>query len=162
MVQILRFCGSLVSLKYYLLLIIRVICALCLSLILILSEFFRSLGFPAFVCVFMRCVTLHVRIANRVGEDSRSRGGIVNTRFGCSSALLERRPRPKALWWFRVSTSNSPSSRSWPPTDTHLRDIDHTYAQQDIRVCGDDHFQPPTWQLKNPRSQIPCRFCFFA
>ena len=21
--------------------------------------------------------------------------------------------------------------------------IDHTYAQQDIRVCGDDHLQPP-------------------
>ena len=51
MVQILRFCGSLVSLKI-LLLIMRVVCALCLSLILILSEFFRSLGFPAFCVCF--------------------------------------------------------------------------------------------------------------
>ena len=55
MVQILRFCGSLVSLKI-LLLIMRVVCALCLSLILILSEFFRSLGFPAFcVCFYELC-----------------------------------------------------------------------------------------------------------
>ena len=35
-----------------LLLIMRVVCALCLSLILILSEFFRSLGFPAFCVCF--------------------------------------------------------------------------------------------------------------
>ena len=39
-----------------LLLIMRVVCALCLSLILILSEFFRSLGFPAFcVCFYEVC-----------------------------------------------------------------------------------------------------------
>ena len=47
---------------------------------------------------------------------------------------------PKALWRFRASTSNSPSGRSWPHTHTPIRHIDHTYAQQDIRVCGDDHF----------------------
>ena len=29
---------------------------------------------------------------------------------------------------------------------TAIRHIYHTYAQQDIRVCGDDHFQPPIRQ----------------
>ena len=31
----------------------------------------------------------------------------------------------------------------WPylaATNTHIRHIHHTHAQQDIRVCGDDHF----------------------
>ena len=32
-------------------------------------------------------VILHARIANQMGEDSRCRGGIVNTRCGCSRAL---------------------------------------------------------------------------
>ena len=104
-----------------------------------------------------RRITFRLRIANRVGEDSRCRGGIVNTRGGCSRALLERRPRPKALWRFRASTSNSLSDRSRLPTHTHTRQIDHTYAQQDIRVCEDDHFKPPNWQ-----SRIPRRFRFFA
>ena len=95
---------------------------------------------------YTTCVTFHLRIANRVGEDSCCRGGIVNSRSVCCSALLVRRDSSKALWRFRASTSNSLSGRCWPPTDTHLRDIYHTYAQQDIRVCGDDHFQPPKWQ----------------
>ena len=108
------------------------------------------------------CITLHVRIANRVVMGSCCRGGIVHIRVGCSRALIVRRESSTALWRFRASTSNSSSGRTWPQTNTHLRYIHHTHAQQDIRVCGDDHFQPPTWQLKNPRSQIPCRFCFFA
>ena len=64
--------------------------------------------------------TLHLRIANRVGEGSCCRGGIVHIRGGCSCALLVRRPRPKALWRFRVSISNSPSGRTLPHTDTHM------------------------------------------
>ena len=52
-------------------------------------------------------ITLHLRIANRVGEDSRCRGSIVHIRGGSSCELLERRSRPKALWRFRASTSNS-------------------------------------------------------
>ena len=88
------------------------------------------------------CVAIsrRARIANLVGEDSCCREGIVNTRFGCSRALLVRRPRPKALWRFRASTSNSPSGRTWPHPHTDLPQIYHTHAQQDIRVCGDDHF----------------------
>ena len=90
------------------------------------------------------CVALHVRIANRLVTDSRCRGGIVNTRFGCTcGCTCERivRPKsPKALWRFRVSTANSLSGRSRPHINTHTRHIYQTYAQQDIRVCGDDHF----------------------
>ena len=97
-------------------------------------------------------VTLRVRIANPMVKGSCYRGGIVHIRFGYSCALLVRRPRPKALWRFRVSTSNSPSGRTWPPTDTHLRYIHNTYAQQDIRVYEDDHFQPRKWQFLNPKA----------
>jgi hypothetical protein len=91
-------------------------------------------------------VTLHLRIANWVGEDSYCRGGIVNIRFGFPRALLERRPRPTALWRFRASTSNSLSGRSRLHARTHIRHIYQTYAQQDIRVYEDDHFEPPLWQ----------------
>ena len=97
-------------------------------------------------------VVLHARIANRVVEGSCCRGGIVNTRGVCSRERLVRRDSPKALWRFRVSTSNSPSGLSRPPTDTPVRYIYHTYAQQDIRVCGDDHFQQPKLQYSNPKA----------
>ena len=118
---------------------VRVSLSFSLSLILSLS-----LCLPLCVSVFMRCVTLRVRIANLLVTGSCCRGGIVNIRFGCSSALLERRRRPKALWRFRVSTSNSLSGgRTRLHAHTPTRHIDHTYAQQGIRVCGDDHFQPP-------------------
>ena len=90
------------------------------------------------------CAILHIRIAKRLVMGSCCRGGIVNIRGGFSPALLERPERSKALWRFRASTSNSPSGRSRLPTYTHkkvrLRHIYHIYAQQDIRVCGDDHF----------------------
>ena len=98
------------------------------------------------------CVVFHARIANQMGEDSRCRGGIVNTRGGCSRALLVRRTRPKALWRFRVSTPNSLSGHSWLPIHTHLRYVDQIYAQQDIRVCEDDHFQSPNRQFSNPKA----------
>ena len=71
--------------------------------------------------------------------DSRCRGGIVNSRGGRSCALFVRPQSTKALWRFRVSTSNSPSGRSWLHTNTHTRHIYQTYAQQDIRVYEDDH-----------------------
>ena len=93
---------------------------------------------------FKSCVALHVRIANQLVMDSCCRGGIVHIRGGCSRALIVRRPRPKALWRFRASTSNSPSGRSRLHTHTPIRYIYHTYAQQDIRVCEDDHFKPPS------------------
>jgi hypothetical protein len=85
------------------------------------------------------CITLHVRIANQVVMGSCCRGGIVHTRCVCSCELLERTNSPTALWRFRASTSNSPSGRSWLHFDTHIRYIDPIYAQQDIRVCEDDH-----------------------
>ena len=89
----------------------------------------------------MNCVlTRHVRIANQMVMDSYCRGGIVHIRCGCSSALVVRPYSSKALWRFRVSTSNSPSGRSWLHTHTHTRHIYQTYAQQDIRVYEDDHF----------------------
>ena len=90
--------------------------------------------------IILERVTLRVRIANWTGEDSRCRGGIVHIPFGFYCARRIRSNRPTALWRFRASTSNSPSGRTWPPTDTPVRYIYHTYAQQDIRVCGDDHF----------------------
>ena len=99
------------------------------------------------------CITLHVRIANRVVIGSCCRGGIVHTRVGCSCALLVRPDSPKALWRFRVSTSNSPSGRSWLHARHALcRIFINTYAQQDIRVCGDDHLQPPKRQYPKPKA----------
>ena len=103
----------------------------------------------------MNCVTRRLRIANHMVMDSCCRGDIVNTRFGCSRALLERRPHPKALWWFRASTSNSLSGLSRLHTYTHLRKlrhIHHTFAQQGIRVCGADPFQPPKRQYTHPKA----------
>ena len=119
-------------------------------------------SFILMMMMIRTCAILHIRIANRLVMGSCCRGGIVRIRGGCSRARSVWRPRPKALWRFRASTSNSPSGRTWLHTNTRIRYIDQIYAQQGIGVCGDDHFQPPTWQLKNPRSQIPCRFCFFA
>ena len=103
---------------------------------------------------FKSCVALHVRIANRLVTDSCCRGGIVHIRGGCSRALFVRRRRSKALWRFRVSTSNSPSGRSWQHTNTHTRHIYHTCAQQGIRVCGVDHFEPRKRQYSNPKLSL--------
>ena len=89
--------------------------------------------------ILVACVVLHVRIANQVGEDSYCRGDIVHSRGGRSRALLVRHERATAIWRFRVSTSNSLNGRSRPHTHTPIRYLDQTYAQQDIRVCGDDH-----------------------
>ena len=122
------------------------------SLSVFLSVLLKALRM--YLCVFMNCVTLlRVRfIANSVGEDSCCRGGIVNIRFGCSCERLVRPNSSTALWRFRVSTSNSPSSRSWLPIHTQLRYVDQIYAQQDIRVCEDDHIEPPLQQSKNSKA----------
>ena len=121
--------------------IIIIIMILILILILILMMI---------LILILTRVTLRVRITKRVGECSYCRGGIVNTRGGCSRALFVRRPRPKALWRFRASTSNSPSGRTRLHFHTQIRYIYHTYAQQDIRVCEDDLLKPPLRQLPNP------------
>jgi len=111
----------------------------------------------AFGCVMMTmmsvmCVVFHPRIANWVGEDSCCRGGIVNIRFGRSRVLLVRPNSSKALWRFRVSTSNSLNGRSRLQTYTSIPYIDQTYAQQDIRVYEDDHLKPPLRQYPNPKA----------
>ena len=108
------------------------------SLFLLLYNFRNAI-------VIMKLVaraTFHLRIANRVGEDSCCRGGIVNTRCGCSRALFVRPNSFTALWRFRASTSNILIDRYMPPTHTHFRHIYHIYAQQDIRVYEDDHDKP--------------------
>ena len=96
-------------------------------------------------CFHRQCVMFLLHKANHLVKGSRCRGGIVNIRCGCSRALLVP-PSPKALWRFRASTSNSLSGRLGCIL-TRICVIYHTYAQQDIRVCGDDHFQPPKRQL---------------
>ena len=111
-----------------------------------------SLSLSECVCTVMTCVTRRVRIANHMVMDSRCRGGIVHSRFGCSRARGVRPESSTALWRFRASTSNSRSGRAWPPTDTHLRYIYHTFAQQDIRVYEGDHFQPPKLQFSHPKA----------
>ena len=102
--------------------------------------------------LIMARVTLRARIASQVGEDSCCRGGIVHIRVGCSCARSIRRNSSKALWLFRASTSNSLSGRSRPHAHTPNCNIYHTFAQQDIRVCGDDHFEPPIRQSNNPKA----------
>ena len=100
--------------------------------------------FPLSTIISAMCIVFHLRKTNQMVMDSRCRGGIVHIRRGCSGALLVPPNSPKALWRFRVSTSNSLSGgRTRLHAHTPMRHIDHTYAQQGIRVCGDDHFQPP-------------------
>ena len=77
--------------------------------------------------VWERAVLL-LRKTSLLGEDSCCRGGIVNTRFGCCGALPIRRPRPKALWRFRVGTSNSLSGRN----DLHNDLCSHANSKVDI------------------------------
>ena len=113
---------------------------------------FLSLSDVTSFILMRTCAILHIRIANHLVMDSCCRGGIVHIRGVCSRVLFVRPNSPKALWRFRASTSNSLSGRSWPHTHTPIRQIHHTYAQQDIRVCGDDHLKPPLPQSKNPKA----------
>ena len=118
--------------------------------------FFVSLSLSFSLCVsvhvFTTCVTLLLRIANHMVMDNYCRGGIVNTRVGCSFVPRIRPESPTALSQFRASTSNSPIDLFRPHTHTHIRCNHHTFAQQDIRVCGDDHCQPPLRQFPNPKA----------
>ena len=100
---------------------------------------------------------LRSRTTSLLGEDSYCRGSIVRTRNVFSRERRVRRESSKALWRFRVSTSNSPSDRSRLHAHTPIRYIYQTYAQQDIRVYEDDHCEPHKRQFLNPR-----RFDFFA
>ena len=125
---------------------------LSLSLSLSLSHSVITLSFILIPILIPRYVTLHLRIANHLVMDSCCRGGIVNIRSGCSRALFVPPKSPKAIWRFRASTSNSLSDLFRPHDNTPLRYIYQTYAQQDIRVCGDDHFQPQNRQLPNPKA----------
>ena len=109
-------------------------------------------SFILMMMMIWTCAILHLRIANRLVMGSCCRGGIVRIRGGCSRARSVWRPRPKALWRFRASTSNSPSGRTWLHPYTQIHRIDQIYAQQGIGVCGDDHFQPPKWQCPNPKA----------
>ena len=148
--------------KRVVLMVLLTCCWICssLSLILVFSLLFKkSYWTRVYVYdddddddIILERVTLRVRIANGMGEDSVCRGGSVHSRGGCSCTLLVRLPRRKALWRFRASTSNSLSGRSWLQAHTHIRCIYHTYAQQDIRVCEDDHFEPPMRESKNPKA----------
>jgi hypothetical protein len=113
---------------------------------------FRTCAIILILILILMRITLHLRIANQVGEDSCCRGGSVHSRFGCSRARSVPPYSPKALWRFRVSTSNSPSGRSRLHFDTHIRYIDQIYAQQSIRVCEDDHLKPRNRQSKNPKA----------
>ncbi len=112
----------------------------------------QAFGRVMMTMMTMMCVKFHPRIANQVGEDRYCRGGIVNIRGGRSCSRLGRPESPKALWRFRVSTSNSPSGLSRPLKYTQLRYIYQTCAQQDIRVYEDDHLTPPKRQSKNPKA----------
>ena len=63
------------------------------------------------ILILILNITLRPRIANQMVMGSRCRGGIVHSRGGCSRARTRTAPSPKALWRFRVSTSNS---LKWP------------------------------------------------
>ena len=82
--------------------------------------------------------------------------------------LLSRRYCTHSGWLFSCAYVYASSSQGalavsckyfkqskWPymaAYHTHIRHIHQTYAQQDIRVCGDDHFQPPKRQYSNPKA----------
>ena len=86
---------------------------LSLSLSLPLSLSVITLSF-ILILILPRRVTRRFRIANHMVMDSCCRGGIVDTRGGCSRALFVPPKSPKALWRFRASTSSSLSGRAWP------------------------------------------------
>ena len=100
----------------------------------------REWTFCCVIEIIPACVTFRPRIANRVGEGSRCRGGIVNIEDYHARALLLRLKSSKVLWQPRVSTSNTPSDHTRPHTHTHIRHIHRIHARRDIRGCGDDHF----------------------
>ena len=100
----------------------------------------RACGPELLVDYSDRRIMFLLRIANHLVMDSRCRGGIVHIRGGCSRVRLVR-PR-KFQGALAVSCKYFKQSK-WPylaAINTQIRYIHHTHAQQDIRVCGDDHF----------------------
>ena len=77
--------------------------SLFLSLVLQGCSGFRTCVIILILFLILARATLHRRIANQAGENSRCRGGIVHIRGGCSRALFVRPESPKALWRFRAS-----------------------------------------------------------
>ena len=111
------------------------------------------------LCIIIRGIVINkvvvgsvqfLRKTNLLGEGSCCRGGIVNSECTCCSrALAIRRPR---LSLSLFSISNSPSGgRTRLHAHTPTCHIYHTYAQQGIRVCGADPFQPPNRRAERGR-----------
>ena len=80
---------------------------------------------------------------------------------------LSRRYCEHSVWFFSCASRTAPefqgalavsckyfkqSKWPWPHFHTPLRHIDHTYVQQDIRVCEDDHLKPPKRQFSNSKA----------
>ena len=99
----------------------------------------RACGPELLVDYSESCIMFLLRIANHMVMDSRCRGGIVHIRVGCSRALCTARKFHGAL---AVSCKYFKQSQvAVLGRNQHAHSyIHHTHAQQDIRVCGDDHF----------------------
>ena len=115
----------------------------------------QALGFMS-ASVLLPYITSNLRIANRVGEDSCCRGGIVHIRGGCSRALLVRPIVPRRFGGF-VQVLQTVQVAVLGRNLHASRYIYQIYAQQDIRVYEDDHFSRPRGSIPIPR-----RFRFFA
>ena len=122
-----------------------------LLLLLLLFVFFQS------KCDFIILVrvTLRVRIANPMVKGSCYRGGIVHIRFG--SFLCASRTASSSHGALAVSCKYFKQSK-WPflaaCAHAYFVDIYHTYAQQDIRVYEDDHFEPPMRQYDTSQGAL--------
>ena len=142
---------AVLSLSFKILLLsIRVVRALCLSL----SHSLKILSLFVYPCIRV----YRLRNTPPSYRQPSGRGQLFSRRY-CTqsgvSSVRAVRPRVPRRLRFRVSTSNSLSGLSRPPT-TRQCQIDHTYVQQDIRVCEDDLLSRPMAVL------IPRLFSFFV
>ena len=119
------------------------------SLSLSLSHSVITLSFILILILIPRCVTLHLRKTSLLVEDSCCRGGIVHIRFGCSCALFERASESHGALAVSCKYFKQSKWPFWPHFHTHLRYIHQTYARQDIRVCEDDHVEPPIGSIES-------------
>ena len=103
--------------------------------------------------IILARVTLRVRIANRIG-----RGQLLSRRycthsgwlFSCASHTASY--GPKALWRFRVSTSNSPSGRTWPHATRNslifiILTLDKIFEYVEMTICS-----RPSGSILNPKA----------